>query len=141
MNEHARLIIFNKNSTLQVIFLAINENCIFQYKCLKQTSKVIPPCSFIMVCLFIREFRLRMSDINWWLSPCKSVKTINTLWLRLNYYTPKMRGHRQQKISNKMDIRHPGQLKESKSWGPFWSYQLNSTANPAHLPQNWAKLA
>ena len=21
------------------------------------------------------------------------------------------------------------------------SYQLNSTANPAHLPQNWAKLA
>ena len=31
--------------------------------------------------------------------------------------------------------------KKSKSWGPFWSYQLNSTANPAHLPQNWAKLA
>ena len=23
----------------------------------------------------------------------------------------------------------------------FWSYQLNSTANTAHLPQNWAKLA
>ena len=32
-------------------------------------------------------------------------------------------------------------LKKSNSWGPFWSYQLNSTANPAHLPQNWAKLA
>ena len=28
-------------------------------------------------------------------------------------------------------------IEESKSWGPFWSYQLNSTANPAHLPQNW----
>ena len=32
---------------------------------------------------------------------------------------------------------HPWQLKKSKSWGPFWSYQLNSTANPAHLHQNW----
>ena len=40
-----------------------------------------------------------------------------------------------------MNIRHPGQLKKWKSWGPFWSYQLNSTANPAHLPQNRAKLA
>ena len=32
------------------------------------------------------------------------------------------------------------QLKKIKSLGPFWSYQLNSTANPAHLPQfgpNW----
>ena len=24
---------------------------------------------------------------------------------------------------------------------PFWSYQINSTANLAHLPQEWAKLA
>ena len=31
--------------------------------------------------------------------------------------------------------------KNKKSWEPFRSYQLNSTANPAHLPQNWAKLA
>jgi hypothetical protein len=35
---------------------------------------------------------------------------------------------------------HPWQLKKSKSWGPFWSYQFNSTANPAHLPKKWAKL-
>ena len=27
------------------------------------------------------------------------------------------------------------------SWEPFWSYQLTSTANPAHLPQKWAKWA
>ena len=40
-----------------------------------------------------------------------------------------------------MKVWHQWQLKKSKSWGPFWSYQLNSTANPAHLPQNWAKLA
>ena len=31
--------------------------------------------------------------------------------------------------------------KKSKSWGPFWSYQLDSTANIAHLPKKLAKLA
>ena len=41
----------------------------------------------------------------------------------------------------KMNYRHPWELKKSKSWEQFWSYQLNSTANPAHSPQNWAKLA
>jgi hypothetical protein len=40
-----------------------------------------------------------------------------------------------------MNYRHPWQMKKSESWEPFLSYQLNSTANPAHLPQNWAKLA
>jgi hypothetical protein len=38
-----------------------------------------------------------------------------------------------------MNIRHPEQLKKIKSWGPFWSYQLNSTANLAHLPRTMAK--
>ena len=28
-----------------------------------------------------------------------------------------------------------------KIWEPFWSYQLNGTANSAHLPQHWAKRA
>ena len=52
-------------------------------------------------------------------------------------------GHRQQWISHKIDIRHSGQLKKSKSWWPFWSYQLMSTANLAHIPRNrvkWAEL-
>ena len=48
-----------------------------------------------------------------------------------------MRGHGFQWISNKINIPHPGQLKKWKSWEPFWSYQLNSTANLAHLPQDW----
>ena len=52
-----------------------------------------------------------------------------------------MRGHGSQWFSHKMNDRHPLQLKKIKSWEPFWSNQLNSTANPAHLPQNWAKLA
>ena len=47
-----------------------------------------------------------------------------------------MRRHGPQWISNKINIRHPLQLKKSKSWEPFGSCQLNSTANPAHLPQN-----
>jgi hypothetical protein len=47
-----------------------------------------------------------------------------------------------QCFSPKMNNRHPLQLTKSKSWGPLWSYyQLNSTANPAHLPQKWAKWA
>ena len=32
-------------------------------------------------------------------------------------------------------------FKKSKSWGPFWSYRLNSTANSAHLRVKWAELA
>ena len=35
---------------------------------------------------------------------------------------------------------NPWQLKKSKSWGPFWSYQLNSNANqPIYLKigPNW----
>ena len=39
---------------------------------------------------------------------------------------------------------HPWQLKKSKSWGPFWSYQLNSTANSAHFAWflgKWAKFS
>ena len=55
-----------------------------------------------------------------------------------------MRAPRQQLISAKMKVWHPWQLKKSKSWGPFWSYQLNSTANSAPWPillGKWAGLA
>ena len=37
--------------------------------------------------------------------------------------------------------RYPWQLKKSKSWGRFWSYQLSSTANSAYPPRKWAKWA
>jgi hypothetical protein len=43
-----------------------------------------------------------------------------------------------------MKVWHPWQLKKSKSWGPFWSYQLNSTANSTHFARffgKWAELA
>ena len=52
-----------------------------------------------------------------------------------------MRGHGSQWFSYKMYNRHPLQLKKSKSWEPFWSYLQNSTANPAHFLQKWAKWA
>ena len=32
-----------------------------------------------------------------------------------------------------MNNRHPWPLKKSKSWGLFWRYQPNGTANSAHL--------
>ena len=35
---------------------------------------------------------------------------------------------------------HPN-WKKSNSWGLFWSYQLKSTANSAHLLRKWAKWA
>ena len=47
-----------------------------------------------------------------------------------------MRGHGSQWISHKINIGHTGQLKKLKSWEPFWSYQLNSTANLANFEVN-----
>ena len=54
---------------------------------------------------------------------------------------PKNRGHRSQWNSAQMNHRHKWQLKNSKSWRPFWSYLLNSTDNPALLPQKCVKEA
>ena len=48
---------------------------------------------------------------------------------------PKNVGHKWQWISHRMNNRHPWQLKKIKSWDPFWSYQLNSTADLANLAQ------
>jgi hypothetical protein len=49
----------------------------------------------------------------------------------------KMRGHGSQWISHKINIRHPGQLKKMKILGAVLEQPSYSTANPAHLPQNW----
>ena len=38
-----------------------------------------------------------------------------------------------QWISHEINIRHTWQLKKSKSWVLFWSYQLNSTADLANF--------
>ena len=48
----------------------------------------------------------------------------------MNYYAWKTRVPRSQYFSQ-----HQWQLKKSKSWQPFWSYQLDSCANPSHLPR------
>ena len=107
---------------------------------LEPKKQVRVPTYVRKICLVIRVQK-SMFWLTSYLISCCFVPSHTTLWLRLNYYTPKMRGHRWQWISHEINIRHPGQLKKLKSWGPFWSYQLNSTANLAHLPQNWAKLA
>ena len=47
----------------------------------------------------------------------------------------------------KMKVCYPWQLKKIKSWWPFRSYQVNSTANSTHLAHlahfrsKWARLA
>ena len=66
---------------------------------------------------------------------------INFTMLRLSYYTPKMWGHRQQWISHKMNMYSaPRTIEKMKILGAILELPANSTANPAHLPQNWAKL-
>ena len=59
----------------------------------------------------------------------------------MRYYGNFLGGLRLQWISYKMKVWHPLLLKKSKSWGPFWTYQLKSTANSAHLAQFLGKLA
>ena len=54
-------------------------------------------------------------------------------WLQINYYAWKMSAPRSQCFLPQLNNRYQLQLKTSKSWGLFWSYQLTSTANPAHL--------
>ena len=61
--------------------------------------------------------KIRYSAI-WNIKIFRVPKDENALWLRLNYYTPKMWGHRQQWISHKMEIRYPEQLKK---YCPFTS--------------------
>ena len=59
-------------------------------------------------------------------------------WLGMNYYVNFLGGIG----SNGFHIKWiSGTIEKIKSWGPFRSYQLNSTANLAHLPRNWAKWA
>ena len=62
-------------------------------------------------------------------------------WLYRSYYARKMRAQQYwNHFWYQMSNQHLWQLKKSKSWGPFWSYQLNSTANPAHLPQRMGQM-
>ena len=71
----------------------------------------------------------------------KNTTDSTTHWLYWSFYARKMRVQCWNHFWYQESNWHLWQLKESKSWGPFWSYQLNSTANPAHLPQKWAKWA
>ena len=98
---------------------------------------------------FITEF-FYFSCRNFWniqiRIPSKIVREDNfyryiSHWLYQSFYARKMRALYWNHFWYQIGNRHLWQLKKSKSWGPFWSYQLNSTANPAHLPQNWAKWA
>ena len=52
----------------------------------------------------------------------------------MNYYPWKMWAPRSHCFSSHMSNQHLWQSKKLKSWRPFWSYQLNSTANSVHLP-------
>ena len=86
----------------------------------------------------IKKTFFKLILLPWWKKNLKEQKKhLLALPLGMSYYVIFSR----QLISYKMKVWHPWQLKKSKSWGPFSSYQLNSTANSAHLPRNWAKWA
>ena len=53
----------------------------------------------------------------------------------MSHYACKMWAPRSQYYSQ--NYLHPWQLKKSKSWEPFWSYQLTSTANSAQFDKLW----
>ena len=72
---------------------------------------------------------------------CEYIELENTHYFRMNYYVQKIGGLRSHSNLAQMKNRHPCQLKKLKSWGPFWSYQLNTTANLTHLPRKLAKWA
>ena len=64
--------------------------------------------------------------------------------LGMSYYVNFLGGLGSNEFHIKWRFRHPWKLKKFKSWGPFRSYQLNSTANLAHFAQflgKWAKLS
>ena len=87
---------------------------------------------------------LYLVDIEQFLVHCSRWKATHLLTVSINeFLSLKMRAPRSHCFSPHMNNRHIfiWQLKKSKSWRLFWSYQLNSSANPAHLPQNWAQLA
>ena len=101
--------------------------------------------------------RIWPKNVFCWLTSycCIHIYTIGSIFMRLyfnqnvqcsykgilNYYAWKMGAPRSQCFSPQMSNWHPWQLKKSKSWVPFWSYQLNSTANSAHLAHFWVKWA
>ena len=70
-----------------------------------------------------------------------SIFLVFSHWLYQSYYSRKMRAQYWNHFRYQMRNWHLWKSKKSKSWGPFWSYQLNSTANPAHLPRKLTKWA
>ena len=54
-------------------------------------------------------------------------------WLGMSYYVKFFGGLGSNEFHIKWIFGTHGSWKNQNSWGPFWSYQLNSTANLAHL--------
>ena len=106
-------------------------------------------CVFVMLHFFVldailsnscrmgnfRSIQVLYRQKNHTMAPCIGSSSFLLTPLRNELLCQLFRALRRQQISANIKVWHPWQLKKSKSWGPFWSYQLNSTANPAHLPR------
>ena len=89
----------------------------------------------MQICEYVLQFSFRIHFSPLWIAHfvLRSFPTLP----RNNILCPKNAGNRSQ--WNSAQMASVPIEKKSKSWGPFWSYQLDSTANPAHLPKKWAK--
>ena len=97
----------------------------------------------ILLCKRIKHYFKIISKA---LNPTAQIQRYVTLYQMLrtpprnNLLCQKLGGLGLNGIKLKCIIGTHGNWKKSQSWGPFWSYQLESTANPAHLPKigpNW----
>ena len=105
--------------------------------------------SFLFVFLSARHFQFFLLFANvaiwpgFWSSFCNNLKNKKKRIIFDRKFTN--HGHSAYgyniKCQKCASIKKMKKLKKWKSWELFWSYQQNSTANPAHLPQNWTKLA
>ena len=71
----------------------------------------------------------------------KALLRLPTPYLDRNFYGHKMEALRWAWKLAQTNNQHPWQLKISKSWEPFWSYQLTSLAKPADSPHLFGELA
>ena len=104
----------------------------------------------------IRKADLRPTVLLWWRVSWKKANRVKVTFRRRkenqpsqwglfgppclcrNYHGHKMQALRWAWKLAYINNRHQLQLKFSKSWEPFWSYQLNSPAKPADSPKNEA---
>ena len=118
MSQELRRFVPTKQEKIELIFLSRPWN-IYQHYMRTSCTKYILQLTY-KGCRNVRDIRF---------SPHQLLAYI------LNHGTYKWIIILEKCFSHQMNYQQPWKLKKSKPWVPFWSYQLDSSANP----QKWAK--